>query len=85
MGEALKEAYTEPGTWLIPLNSTVSHLEGIKAVSDYLEQKGWGKGNHQLQVARLADFPPALLGRAHPHGLLREMRHCPGAGKRPAR
>ena len=43
-GEELKEAYTEPGTMVNSgqFNGTPSY-EGIKAVTKYLEQKGWGK------------------------------------------
>jgi leucyl-tRNA synthetase len=43
-GEELKEAYTEPGVMVNSgrFNGTASS-EGIKAVTSYLEQIGWGK------------------------------------------
>ncbi len=84
-GEELKEAYTEPGVMVNSgqFNGTPSQ-EGIKAVTALSGAERLGQGDRQLQAARLADFPPALLGRAYPDYLLPEMRHCPGAGKRPA-
>ncbi len=38
-----------------------------------------GSQEGQLQAEGLADQPPALLGRADPHGPLREVRHRAGA------
>ena len=43
----------------------------IKAVIDWLEEKGIGKESGQLSLSRLADQPPALLGRADSHDPLR--------------
>ena len=41
---------------------------------------GHRPGQGQLQAARLGVLPPALLGRAHPHGVLREVRLGAPAG-----
>ena len=43
------------------------HAEGLRG-SRLRRSQG------QLQAARLADLPPALLGHAHPHDLLRRLR-----------
>ena len=47
--------------------------------------EGTGQGRRQLSPARLAHQPPALLGRAHPHRLLRKVRHRPRPLRGPAR
>ncbi len=46
---------------------------------------GHWQGSRHLQTARLADLAPALLGRAHPDGLLREGWLEPRAGRPAAR
>ncbi len=45
--------------------------EGIVKVTEWLKRPGQGRLRRQLQAARLAGLAPALLGRAHPHRLLR--------------
>jgi leucyl-tRNA synthetase len=60
-----------------PLNGTPG-AEAIGKAIEFIEEKGVGKGG-DLPPARLADLPPALLGRAHPGHLLPEMRRGAGA------
>ena len=61
-----------------PFNGTKVNTEkgrknpGISAVIDWLEQTGHRQGVGQLSLSRLADQPPALLGRADPDDLLRD-------------
>ena len=49
-----------------------------QAIVDELAKSGQRRLQGQLPPARLADFPPALLGRAHPDDPLRALRRpCP--------
>ncbi len=52
---------------------------GISAVIDWLASQGDRQGSCYLQAAGLVDLPPALLGRAHPDGLLHQAWLEPGA------
>ena len=66
-GEELTAAYVEDG---MMINSKqfdgMNNRDGIKAVTAIPGNETLGQRHHQLPHARLADFPPALLGRAHP-------------------
>ena len=86
-GDTMEAAYIGEGVMINSglFNGTTVNTEkgrknpGISKVIDWLEQKGIGKRVGQLSLARLADLPPALLGRADPDGLLRDARLEPGA------
>ena len=54
--------------------------EAIPAMKKWRGGAGHRQGQGQLQAARLGVLPPALLGRAHPHGVLREVRLGAAAG-----
>ena len=41
--------------------------EAVDKVTGWLEKTGRGRGKRPLQVARLGDQPPALLGHSDPH------------------
>jgi len=74
-GEELKEAYTEPG---IMVNSgqfnRLPSQQGIEAVSDFLEEKGWGK---RTITYRLRDW---LISRQRYWGAPIPMIYCPNCG-----
>ena len=73
------EPFTGEGPAINSANDEVS-LDGLgvaeaKArIIEWLAAKGFGDGDRQLQAARLAVQPPALLGRAVPHRLRRGRR-----------
>ena len=58
--------------------------EAIGVVTALAGGAGHRPRGGQLPPARLADQPPALLGRADPDGLLRRVRRGARAGRRPA-
>ncbi len=62
----------------------LSCQEAIKKMAAQAEKNGFGKATVTLPPERLGNLSPALLGHADPDDLLRERRHCPGAGKRSA-
>ncbi|MCL0091354.1 leucine--tRNA ligase [Dehalococcoidales bacterium] len=74
-GEELEEAYTEPG---IMVNSDqFTHLlsqQGIEAISDFLEEKGWGK---RTIIYRLRDW---LISRQRYWGAPIPIIYCPNCG-----
>jgi len=74
-GEELKEAYTEPG---IMVNSGqfngLPSQEGIKAVTQYLESKGWGKATVSY---KLRDW---LISRQRYWGAPIPIIYCPDCG-----
>jgi len=74
-GEALEEAYTEPGTMV---NSEqfdgLPSEEGIDAISRFLEEKGWGK---RTTSYRLRDW---LISRQRYWGAPIPMIYCPNCG-----
>ena len=74
-GEELEEAYTEPG---IMVNSgqfnRLPSQQGIEAVSDFLEEKGWGK---RTITYRLRDW---LISRQRYWGAPIPMIYCPNCG-----
>jgi len=74
-GEELEEAYIETGTMV---NSGqfngLSSEEGIEAVSDFLEKKGWGKRTTNY---RLRDW---LISRQRYWGAPIPMIYCPSCG-----
>ena len=84
-GGELEAAYIEPGKMVNSgqFNGT-GQREGHRSCLRLPGGKGVGQAHRQLQAARLAYLPAALLGRADSHDLLPEMRHRAGAGKRPA-
>jgi leucyl-tRNA synthetase len=74
-GQELKEAYTEPGAMVNsgPFNGLPSQ-EGIKAVTKYLEEKGWGKGTVSY---KLRDW---LISRQRYWGAPIPIIYCPTCG-----
>ena len=74
-GEELDEAYIEPGTMV---NSEqfdgLPNQQGIEAVSDFLEKKGWGK---RTVTYRLRDW---LISRQRYWGVPIPMIYCPACG-----
>ncbi len=74
-GEDLDEAYIEPGTMV---NSEqfngLPNQQGIEAVSDFLEKKGWGK---RTVTYRLRDW---LISRQRYWGVPIPMIYCPACG-----
>ncbi|MBA7537763.1 Leucine--tRNA ligase [subsurface metagenome] len=74
-GEELEEAYTEPGTMVNSeqFNGLPSQ-QGIEAVSDFLEEKGYGG---QAVTYRLRDW---LISRQRYWGAPIPMIYCPNCG-----
>jgi len=74
-GEALEEAYTEPG---VMVNSgqfnELPSQQGIEAISDFLEEKGYGQ---RTITYRLRDW---LISRQRYWGTPIPMIHCPHCG-----
>jgi leucyl-tRNA synthetase len=74
-GSPLSEAYVEPGTMV---NSGrfdgLSNEEGKKAISEYVEEQGWGK---RTVTYRLRDY---LISRQRYWGTPIPMIHCPNDG-----
>ena len=74
-GEELEEAYIEPGT---VVNSGqfngLPNEQGIEAISDFLEEKGWGK---RTVTYRLRDW---LISRQRYWGAPIPMIYCPNCG-----
>jgi len=74
-GEELEEAYTEPGTMV---NSGqfdgLPSQQGIEAISDFLEGKGWGR---RTITYRLRDW---LISRQRYWGAPIPMIYCPNCG-----
>ncbi|MDD5339492.1 MAG: class I tRNA ligase family protein, partial [Dehalococcoidales bacterium] len=77
-GKALKEAYIEPGKMV---NSAqfdgMDSIKGIAAVSQYLEEKGWGK---RAISYRIRDW---LVSRQRYWGSPIPVIHCPKCGAVP--
>jgi leucyl-tRNA synthetase len=74
-GEALEEAYTDPGIMVNSdrFNDTPSK-DGIRAVTGYLEDKGWGKGTVSY---KLRDW---LISRQRYWGAPIPIIYCPKCG-----
>jgi len=74
-GEELEQAYTEPGTMV---NSAqfdgLPSGQGIEAISDFLEEKGWGK---RTVTYRLRDW---LISRQRYWGAPIPIIYCPNCG-----
>jgi len=74
-GEELEQAHTEPGTMV---NSGqfdgLPSQQGIEAISDFLEKKGWGK---RVVTYRLRDW---LISRQRYWGVPIPMVYCPSCG-----
>ena len=74
-GEELDEAYIEPGTMV---NSEqfngLPNQQGIEAISDFLEKKGWGK---RTVTYKLRDW---LISRQRYWGVPIPMIYCPACG-----
>ena len=77
-GEELKEAYTEPGTMVNSgqFNGLPSQ-QGIEAVTDFLEQKGWGR---RAISYKLRDW---LISRQRYWGAPIPIVYCPNCGTVP--
>ena len=77
-GDVTKEAYIAKDDSAIMVNSGfldgMSVKDAIPTMIKWLEEKGLGREQGELQAARLGLLPPALLGRAHPHNQLPEVR-----------
>jgi leucyl-tRNA synthetase len=74
-GEELEQAYTEPGTMVNSgeFNGLPSQ-QGIEAISDFLEKKGWGK---RTVTYKLRDW---LISRQRYWGAPIPMVYCPNCG-----
>ena len=74
-GEELEQAYTEPGTMVNSgkFNGLPSQ-QGIEAISDFLEKKGWGK---RTITYKLRDW---LISRQRYWGAPIPMVYCPNCG-----
>ncbi|MCK4368655.1 MAG: leucine--tRNA ligase [Dehalococcoidales bacterium] len=71
----LEEAYTEPGIMVNSGNfNGLPSQQGIEAVSDFLEEKGWGK---RAVTYRLRDW---LISRQRYWGAPIPMIYCPNCG-----
>ena len=82
-----KEAFTDCETGIMVNSGFLDGLtveEAKEAIIQWLEEKGIGRDQGELQAARLGLLPPALLGRAYPAGELRKVRLGAAAGKRAA-
>jgi leucyl-tRNA synthetase len=74
-GKELEEAYIEPGTMVNSENfNGLSNEQGIEAVSDFLEQQGWGK---RAVSYRLRDW---LISRQRYWGAPIPMIYCQKCG-----
>ena len=64
----MTEAYAEEG---ILVNSGkfdgMENLKALESIADYLESHRPRQTHDSIPPARLGNFPPALLGRAHSH------------------
>ena len=84
-GDVEKEAFTDCATGIMVNSGILDGLTVEEAKKKIIALSG-GKGHWpckgQLQAARLGFLPPALLGRAHPDCILREVRLCAAAGER---
>ncbi|HEX74677.1 MAG TPA: leucine--tRNA ligase [Dehalococcoidia bacterium] len=71
----LKEAYTEPGIMVNSVNfSGLPSQQGIEAISNFLEEKGWGK---RMVTYRIRDW---LISRQRYWGAPIPMIYCPNCG-----
>jgi len=74
-GEELKEAYIEPGVMVNSGNfDGLPSQQGIEAISDFLEEKGWGK---RTVTYRIRDW---LISRQRYWGAPIPMIYCPNCG-----
>jgi len=74
-GEELEEAYIEPGTMVNSAQfNGLPNEQGIEAVSDFLEEKGWGK---RATTYRLRDW---LISRQRYWGAPIPMIYCEKCG-----
>jgi leucyl-tRNA synthetase len=74
-GGELEKAYTEPGTMVNSGQfSTLPSPQGIEAISDFLEKKGWGK---RTVTYKLRDW---LISRQRYWGAPIPMIYCPKCG-----
>ena len=78
--------HTEYGTMINSGAFTGTTGDRAKAaVTEWLKENGLGDYRGHVSPARLADQPAALLGRAHPHGVLRPVWHRARAHRGTAR
>ena len=77
-GDVTKEAYISKDESAIMVNSGfldgMTVKDAIPAMTKWLVREGPWPREGELQAARLGLLPPALLGRAHPHHQLPEVR-----------
>jgi len=74
-GEELDEAYIEPGTMVNSEQfNELPNQQGIEAISDFLEKKGWGK---RTVTYKLRDW---LISRQRYWGVPIPMIYCPACG-----
>ena len=78
-GDTMAEAYAGEGVIVHsgPFDGERTPAS-IHRVAEWLEEEGRGQAGRHVPAARLADQPPALLGRAHPHRALPGVRRGPG-------
>ena len=82
-----KEAFTDCETGIMVNSGILDGLtveEAKKRITQYLEEKGIGHAKVNYKLAGLGVLPPAVLGRAHSRGVLREVRLGASAGERAA-
>ena len=84
-GDRLERATTDDG--VLEGSGPFTGLDSETArrrMSEHAEKQGFGQRHGALAPARLGLHPPALLGHAHPHRLLRRAWRGPGPGGGPA-
>ena len=76
-GNVQEAAYTDIQDGVMVNSDFLNGLkvaDAKKRIIDFLTEKGLGETQGQLQAARLGVLPPAVLGRAHSAGALRQVR-----------
>ena len=83
-GDVEKEAFTDCETGIMVNSGILDGLtveEAKKRITQYLEEKGINRYTYSYKAAGLGVLPAAVLGRAHPRGVLREVRLGAPAGE----
>ena len=83
-GNVQEAAYTDIQDGVMVNSDFLNGLkvaDAKKRIIEFLDRKGPGRNEGQFQAARLGILPPAVLGRAHPAGALRQVRLGARAGR----